>query len=61
MADGTGAGRARDEAVRITTAVVQPAADIAARQKRYLISMSLRSACFIGAVDRRPGGCCAGS
>jgi hypothetical protein len=40
----------RDDAVRITTAASSRADDIAARQKRYLLSMSLRSACFIGAV-----------
>jgi hypothetical protein len=39
-----------DEAIRITTAAASRNADIAARQKRYLLSMSLRSACFIGAV-----------
>lgn len=38
-----------DEAVRITTAATSRAADIATRQRRYLWSMSLRSACFIGA------------
>ena len=40
----------RTAAVRITTAASSRDADIAARQKRYLYSMSLRSACFIGAV-----------
>ncbi|HEX2773215.1 MAG TPA: DUF3099 domain-containing protein [Micromonosporaceae bacterium] len=40
----------REDAVRITTAASSRADDIAARQKRYLLSMSLRSACFIGAV-----------
>lgn len=39
-----------DEAVRITTAPSSRKDDIAARQKRYLISMSLRSACFVGAI-----------
>ncbi len=42
--------RRADEAVRITTAGSSRREDIAARQKRYLLSMSLRSACFIGAV-----------
>ncbi|CAB4718767.1 MAG: DUF3099 domain-containing protein [Actinobacteria bacterium] len=43
--------RARDDtAVRITTAAESRNADIAVRQKRYLLSMSLRSACFVGAV-----------
>lgn len=38
-----------DGAVRITTAATSRSADIATRQKRYLWSMSLRSACFVGA------------
>jgi hypothetical protein len=38
------------DAVRITTAAASRDEDIAARQKRYLLSMSLRSACFVGAV-----------
>jgi hypothetical protein len=42
--------RDRSEAVRITTAASSRSLDIAARQKRYLLSMSLRSACFVGAV-----------
>lgn len=40
----------KGDAVRITTAAASRNADIAARQKRYLWSMSLRSACFVGAV-----------
>jgi len=46
------ARRGRDdiEAIRITTASTSREKDIAARQKRYLWSMSLRSACFVGAV-----------
>lgn len=46
------------EAVRITTAGSSKAEDIASRQKRYLLSMSLRSACFIGAVVVGPGLLC---
>ncbi len=42
------ARREQDDAVRITTAASSRNADIAARQKRYLWSMSLRSACFVG-------------
>ncbi len=38
-----------DGVVRITTAATSRSADIATRQKRYLWSMSLRSACFVGA------------
>jgi hypothetical protein len=39
-----------DEAVRITTAASNRNDDIAARQKRYIISMALRSLCFVGAI-----------
>lgn len=42
--------RDRDDAVRITTAAAGRNVDIAARQKRYLLSMSIRSICFVGAV-----------
>jgi hypothetical protein len=38
------------EPIRITTAGTSRNAEIAQRQKRYLISMSIRSICFIGAV-----------
>ena len=38
------------EAVRITTAPRSRADDIAARQKRYIYSMGLRTVCFVGAV-----------
>ncbi|MEN8708082.1 MAG: DUF3099 domain-containing protein [Nocardioides marinisabuli] len=42
--------RARDDdAVRITTAAVSHEEDLRKRQKRYLLSMTLRSACFVGA------------
>ncbi|MCY7394685.1 MAG: DUF3099 domain-containing protein [Nocardioides sp.] len=51
-------GQRDAEAVRITTASSSKAADIAARQKRYLLSMSLRSGCFIGAVIVGPGLLC---
>lgn len=41
----------RDAAsVRITTASTSVAEDIAVRQRRYLISMAVRTACVIGAV-----------
>src|SRR6476620_7094850 len=39
-----------DAPIRITTATTSRADDIAARQKRYVLSMGIRSACFIGAV-----------
>ncbi|WP_372736609.1 DUF3099 domain-containing protein [Nocardioides sp.] len=42
--------RRNDEAVRITTAAENRNADIAVRQRRYLLSMSLRSLCFVGAI-----------
>jgi hypothetical protein len=38
------------EAVRITSAAASRNADIARRQRNYLLSMSLRSACFVGAI-----------
>ena len=40
----------RDDAVRITTAATSRNADIAVRQRRYLLSMSLRTICFVGAI-----------
>ena len=40
----------QQDAVRITTAASSRNADIAVRQKRYLLSMSLRSLCFVGAI-----------
>ena len=43
--------RARDEAaVRITSAPTPLADDIAARTRRYLLQMSVRVVCFLGAV-----------
>ncbi|GCD89151.1 DUF3099 domain-containing protein [Nocardioides sp. LS1] len=43
--------RAREaEPVRITTAATNRADNIAARQKRYLLSMGIRTVCFVGAV-----------
>lgn len=38
------------EVIRITAAPENPADDIARRQRRYLISMTIRTLCFIGAV-----------
>lgn len=40
----------KTEAVRITTAASSRNADIAARQKRYLLSMGLRTVCFVSAI-----------
>jgi hypothetical protein len=42
--------RHRDEAVRITTAAQSHEHDISVRQRHYLVSMSIRVVCFIGAV-----------
>ncbi|MGH3345970.1 MAG: DUF3099 domain-containing protein [Nocardioides sp.] len=41
---------AHDRAIRITTASASRQDEIAQRQRRYLLSMSLRTLCFIGAV-----------
>ncbi|HET7432555.1 MAG TPA: DUF3099 domain-containing protein [Nocardioides sp.] len=42
---------ARDgDAVRITSAAESRDADIAARQKRYVFSMAVRTLCFVSAV-----------
>jgi hypothetical protein len=38
------------EAVRITSAAASRNDDIAARQKRYLFSMGIRTLCFVGAI-----------
>jgi hypothetical protein len=38
------------EAVRITSAAASRNEDIAARQKRYLFSMAIRTLCFVGAI-----------
>ena len=43
------------DAVRITTAAASRRADIAARQKRYLASMAVRTACFLAAIAVGPG------
>ncbi|GAA4364239.1 DUF3099 domain-containing protein [Nocardioides caricicola] len=42
--------RDRDEAVRITTASSNRQDEIWARQRRYLFSMVIRTACFLGAI-----------
>jgi len=38
------------EVVRITSAAASRNADIALRQKRYLVSMGIRTVCFVGAI-----------
>jgi len=41
--------RSREDAVRITTAATSPEQDLRRRQRNYLIAMTIRSVCFIGA------------
>jgi hypothetical protein len=43
------------DAVRITTAPTSRAADIRRRQRRYVISMTIRTVCFVAAVAVGPG------
>jgi len=40
----------RDEPQRITTAPKSPADELRSRQRTYLLSMGIRSLCFVGAV-----------
>ena len=42
--------RRQDEAIRITTAGTSRHDDISARQRRYVLSMGLRTLCFVAAV-----------
>jgi hypothetical protein len=42
--------KASDDAVRITTAAASRQDDLRMRQRRYLMSMSLRTICFVGAI-----------
>lgn len=44
-----------DDAVRITTVNQNRAEEIAARQRRYLISMTIRLVCFLAAYFVGPG------
>lgn len=48
-------GSSGQDAVRITTAAASREADIAGRQRRYVISMAIRVLCFIAAVAVGPG------
>ncbi|MFC6152518.1 DUF3099 domain-containing protein [Nocardioides yefusunii] len=43
-----------DDVVRITTAAPDPEADLSSRQRRYVISMSIRLVCFLGAAAFAP-------
>ena len=45
-----GMGRKHSDAVRITSATRSHSDDINARQRRYLISMGIRTLCFVAAV-----------
>ena len=42
--------RREPDAIRITSATRSRSADISARQRRYVISMSIRTVCFILAI-----------
>jgi hypothetical protein len=42
--------RHRDEPVRITTAASNRAEEISARQRRYVVSMGVRTVCFVAAI-----------
>ena len=56
LATYSGGMASRDtSSVRITTAPTSAADDIAGRQRRYLISMAIRTACVVGAVTVGPG------
>lgn len=50
MGRGRVAKRRQPEAVRITNAPVSRKDELAHRQRRYVISMTIRTLCFIGAV-----------
>lgn len=41
------------EPVRITSAPISPADEMAGRMRRYIIAMTIRTVCFIGAVVLR--------
>jgi hypothetical protein len=43
------------DAVRITTAASSRNDDIATRQRRYVVSMAIRTVCFVAAVVVGPG------
>lgn len=44
----------QDDVVRITTAARDPEADVSSRQRRYVISMSIRLVCFLAAAAFAP-------
>lgn len=41
--------------MRITTAPQNAAVDLARRRRQYVVSMTMRSVCFLGAVVSGPG------
>jgi hypothetical protein len=43
-------GHAADDVVRITTAPESPEVEMGHRQRRYMISMSIRTLCFVAAI-----------
>ena len=45
----------RPDVVRITTAPESPEQEMAHRQKRYMISMGIRTLCFVAAIVVGPG------
>jgi hypothetical protein len=47
--------RREPEPIRITTAPASHADDIDRRRRRYVISMAIRTLCFIGAILVGPG------
>jgi len=47
--------RTGSEPIRITTAGPNPGEEIRHRQRRYLLSMLVRTVCFVGAVAVGPG------
>jgi fatty acid desaturase len=46
---------AEPDAVRITTARISAADDMRSRQRRYAVSMAIRTVCFVAAVAVGPG------
>lgn len=46
----TSSSKREDDAIRITTAASSPQEDLRGRQRRYLLSMGLRTVCFVGAI-----------
>lgn len=45
----------RDDVVRITTAPTAPTEELDDRQRRYVIAMTIRTLCFVGAFFVGPG------